>query len=80
VAYNLDGERIDYLPADLRALARCQPVYQVLPGWDSDITGVRAMTELPLSAQDYIARIEELTGIPATYISVGPGREQTICP
>jgi adenylosuccinate synthase len=78
VAYELDGERVEALPNDLSILARCLPIYEALPGWQEDITGAITYQELPPNAQAYVDRIEELLGIPASYVSVGPGREQTI--
>ena len=78
VAYELDGRRIEAFPTDLTVLARCRPVYETLPGWGEDITGARTFDDLPQQAHDYVARIEALLGIPASCISVGPGREQTV--
>jgi adenylosuccinate synthase len=78
VGYDLDGQRVDSLPTDQLVLARCRPLYRPLPGWQKDISTARAFGDLPRQAQAYIAFIEELLGVPATYISVGPGREQTI--
>ena len=78
VAYELDGQNIETFPTDLTVLARCRPVYETLPGWSTDITTARATSDLPQQARDYVARMEELVGIPASCISVGPGRDQTI--
>ena len=78
VAYELDGQRIETFPNDVAALARCRPIYETLPGWQEVITHVVAFEDLPPEAQGYVGRIEELLGIPASSISVGPGREQTI--
>ncbi|MFN2227527.1 MAG: adenylosuccinate synthase [Anaerolineae bacterium] len=78
VAYELDGRRVESFPTDLAVLARCQPVYEVLPGWGTDITTARTFGDLPLQARAYVQRIEDLLGIPVSCISVGPGREQTI--
>ncbi|MGD8902072.1 MAG: adenylosuccinate synthase [Anaerolineae bacterium] len=78
VAYELDGQTIETFPTDLTVLARCRPVHETLPGWGTDITTARATSDLPPQARDYVARIEELVGIPASCISVGPGRDQTI--
>lgn len=78
VAYELDGQRTDSFPADLTVLARCQPVYDTLPGWGRDISHVRTFAGLPGQAREYVAHVEELLGIPACCISVGPGRDQTI--
>lgn len=78
VAYEYEGKRIENYPADLDILKKCQPIYEELPGWTEDITGVRSLHELPKEAQHYIERITQLTGIPLTIFSVGPGRDQTI--
>jgi adenylosuccinate synthase len=78
VAYDLDGERLENFPTDLHLLAQCQPIYQTFPGWTTDITHARTWQDLPLQARDYVARIEELQGIPASFVSVGPRRDQTI--
>lgn len=52
--------------------------YEVLPGWDSDISSVRSYSELPEAACRYVERIEELVGVPVHYIGVGPGRDALI--
>ena len=77
VAYDLDGQRIDYYPASLEQLKRCKPIYEELPGWSEDITGVRNLEELPENARNYVRRISELVGVRISTFSVGPGREQT---
>ncbi len=78
VGYELDGQRIDYFPASVAALARCQPIYEELPGWQAPTTDIRDYDQLPLEARQYIARLEELIGCPANLVCVGPRREQTI--
>ena len=78
VAYDLDGQRIESFPTDQTVLARCRPIYQTLPGWQDEIAQVRTLEDLPGQARDYVLCIEELLGIPVSYISVGPGRDQTI--
>jgi adenylosuccinate synthase len=78
VAYELDGERVASFPAHQEALSRCQPVYETLPGWQVDITKISEFEDLPKAAQEYIAFLEELVGIPVALISVGPARHQTI--
>jgi adenylosuccinate synthase len=78
VAYELDGRRIESFPTDLTILARCRPIYEEMAGWGVDITSVRAFADLPRQAGEYVARIEDLVSIPATCISVGAGRDQTI--
>ncbi len=78
IAYELDGRTIDYFPASLNALDRCQPIYEELPGWQAPTTDIRQYDELPPEARQYIARLEELISRPVSLICVGPGREQTI--
>jgi len=77
-AYQYNGEIIEEFPANLNILEKCEPVYEELPGWDEDITGVRDFNDLPLNARHYIERISQLTGIPVALFSVGPNREQTV--
>jgi adenylosuccinate synthase len=77
-AYELDGQRIDYFPSDSYVLERCKPVYETLPGWSTDISTARKWSDLPQTAQRYVARIGELIGKPVAVVSVGPDREQTI--
>jgi adenylosuccinate synthase len=76
--YELDGQVIDNFPASVVALARCQPVYEELPGWQTSISNIRRFEQLPRQAQQYVVRIEELLSCPADIISVGSAREQTI--
>jgi len=78
VAYECEGERIQSMPASLNKLAKCIPVYEELPGWQEDITSARSLDNLPLNARDYIKRIEQLTGVSLSIVSVGPMRDQTI--
>lgn len=77
VAYDLDGERIDYYPASLETLQRCKPIYETLPGWSEEITSVRNLDDLPETAKNYVRRVSELVGVKISTFSVGPGREQT---
>lgn len=78
VAYVLDGQRIAHWPSDFESLARAEPVYEWLPGWEEDVTGVRKREDLPLNAMRYVDYIAEKIGAPIRTISVGPAREQTI--
>jgi adenylosuccinate synthase len=78
VGYKLDGKTIDYFPASVAALAKCQPIYEELEGWQTPTSDIRRYKQLPPKAQKYIARIEELTSCPVNLICVGPEREQTI--
>jgi adenylosuccinate synthase len=76
--YILDGKKIDYMPSCLAAYLRCQPIYEEMPSWKEDISNIHKFEDLPLNCQKYIKRVEELTGIEAVIISVGPDKEQTI--
>mgnify|MGYP000512144691 CR=1 FL=1 len=77
-AYELDGRKIQSPPSTIASLSRCTPVYETLPGWKEDITQIREFDQLPQNAKNYVARIEEITGVPVGMISVGPDRTQTI--
>ncbi|XYU16306.1 adenylosuccinate synthase [Bacillus pumilus] len=77
VAYKLNGEITEEFPASLNELAKCEPVYEEMPGWTEDITGVKNLSELPENARHYLERISQLTGIPLSIFSVGPDRSQT---
>ncbi len=76
-AYKYRGEVMEEFPASLKVLAECEPVYEELPGWEEDITGVKSLDELPVNARHYIERVSQLSGIPLTIFSVGPDRNQT---
>lgn len=76
-AYELDGETIYHYPASLKELKNSKPVYEELPGWDEDITGVKKFEELPVNAQNYVNRLAELVGVDIATFSVGPDRNQT---
>jgi adenylosuccinate synthase len=78
VGYELDGKRIDYFPANIAALARCKPIYEELPGWQTDTTGIRTFKQLPAAARNYVLRVEELIACPVNLICVGPERGQAI--
>jgi adenylosuccinate synthase len=78
VGYKLDGDTIDYFPANVAALGRCKPIYEELPGWGTPTSDIRQYEQLPLEARQYIARLEELISCPVNLICVGPAREQTI--
>ena len=78
VAYEYEGERLDVAPLGAQALARCQPVYETLPGWQSQTLGMTRREDLPAAAQDYLARIAEWLNVPVAIISTGPDRQHTI--
>lgn len=75
VAYDLDGERLDYPPYD--RLEAVQPIYETLQGWDEDLSDCRSRGDLPATAQEYLARIEQEVGCRVGVVSVGPDREDT---
>ncbi|WP_138494340.1 adenylosuccinate synthase [Paenibacillus pinistramenti] len=75
--YKYRGEVITHYPASLKMLAECEAVYEELPGWSEDITGVKTLEELPENTRRYVERVSELTGIPIAIFSVGRNREQT---
>ncbi|WP_010290546.1 adenylosuccinate synthase [Kurthia massiliensis] len=77
VAYDYNGERITEYPANLHIIEQCKPIYEELPGWEEDITGVRRLEDLPENARNYVKRVSELTGIEIATFSVGPDRDQT---
>ena len=75
--YKYDGQVIDYMPYDISAIAP-QPIYEALPGWKNDITGVRSEDEIPESLKSYIQYLEKHLNVPVKYLSVGPDRVQTL--
>ncbi|MBK1791372.1 adenylosuccinate synthase [Persicirhabdus sediminis] len=78
VAYEIDGERHEFPPANREAWDRAVPIYETVKGWQADTTQCRTFDELPANAQAYLNRIGELCGAPVKYVGVGPDREQTI--
>ncbi|MCL2526011.1 MAG: adenylosuccinate synthase [Coriobacteriia bacterium] len=78
VAYEHLGQTYTTVPGHQSAFHSAIPVYEEMPGWNVDITHCRSFEELPVEAQNYIHRLEELAGVPVTMIAVGPEREQTI--
>ncbi|KRE48954.1 adenylosuccinate synthase [Paenibacillus sp. Soil724D2] len=77
-AYQYIDDVMESFPANLNILAGCEPIYEELPGWSEDITGVKSMEDLPANARHFIERISVLSGIPVSIFSVGPDRDQTI--
>lgn len=78
VAYELNGERIENFPSHADDLRKVKPIYETLPGWQQNVTGVRKYEDLPENARRYVERISELVGRPVEVVSVGPDRKQTI--
>lgn len=78
VAYRKDGELTYDFPPTLEELAKCEPVYEEMDGWDEDISDIKEFDKLPEAAKKYILRVEELIGCKIISIGVGPGRDQNI--
>ena len=78
VAYDVNGVRHDEMPVSQSDFHHAVPVYEELPGWSEDISRCRTFEELPVNAQRYIERLEELVGARISTVGVGPGREATI--
>lgn len=78
VAYELDEQRISSLPATVADMVRAKPIYEELPGWQTDVTHVRHLGDLPTEARNYVRRVEQILGAPVDMISVGPERHQAI--
>jgi len=78
VGYRIDGKMNDILPVGAEELELCEPVYEEMPGWQESTVGVKAHDKLPKAARDYLARVEELCGVPIDIISTGPERDETI--
>lgn len=77
-AYKLEGKTLTSPPSSVAMLARCEPLYEELSGWQIDISDIRRLEDLPVEARTYVERLEELLNCPASIISVGERREQTI--
>jgi len=78
VAYDVDGVRVEELPASQTDFHHAKPIYEYLPGWMCDISSARTFDDLPANAQAYVKFLEEISGAPMSAIGVGPGRDQTI--
>jgi adenylosuccinate synthase len=78
VAYEIDGKRVEELPASQTEFHHAKPVYEYLPGWSENISSARSLNDLPKNAREYVKFLEEISGAPISAIGVGPGREETI--
>ena len=78
VGYKLNGKTVDYFPASVTHLSKCEPIYEELLGWQAPTSHIREYEQLPLEARQYVERLEELISCPANLISVGAAREKTI--
>ncbi len=77
-SYEADGKTYTAMPGNIRTTQKLKPVYEEIPGWQEDISGVRSVDDLPAAARDYVKRIEDLTETPTSILSVGPDRAETI--
>jgi adenylosuccinate synthase len=77
-AYEWRGQRLDSFPSDSFILEECRPIYETVPGWETDLTECKRVTDLPSAARRYVDRLSHLIGLPVSIISVGPDRIQTI--
>ncbi|HEY1753687.1 MAG TPA: adenylosuccinate synthase [Caulobacteraceae bacterium] len=78
VGYDADGERLDHLPAGLRAQGRIRPIYEEIDGWRGSTRGARSFRDLPAEAVKYVRRIEELIGAPVALLGTSPERDDMI--
>jgi adenylosuccinate synthase len=78
VAYEIDGKRVEELPASQSDFHHAQPIYEYLPGWKENISKAKSVTDLPNNAQEYVKFLEKISGAPISAIGVGPGRDETI--
>jgi len=78
VRYLYEGKPLGTFPGNLEVLGNVEVEYEVLPGWDEDITGARKFSDLPVNAQNYVTRIEQILSVPISWIGVGPDRDAII--
>lgn len=78
VGYKFEDQVIDYFPASLEDLEKCEPIYEEFDGWDESVADARSYEEIPENAKKYLKKIEEFTGVTISIVSVGPKRDQTI--
>jgi adenylosuccinate synthase len=78
VAYDVGGVRHDEMPMTQTDFHHARPIYELLDGWDEDISGARTLEDLPKHAQQYVKALEEISGAPMSAVGVGPGRDETV--
>ena len=76
--YRYNGQELSVSPVGADALAKCEPIYESMPGWSENTQGAQSMADLPEAARNYVARLEELVGVPIDIVSTGPDRAETI--
>lgn len=77
-AYRIDGKETTFFPGDAGPLARAECIYETVPGWTEDLSGIQCYAELPAAVKHYLATVERFVGVPITMIGVGPRRSQVI--
>ena len=78
IQYDLDGKKIDYLPASVEDQLKIKPIYKSFPGWKHSTSGVKNMKDLPENAKNYIYAVEDFIGTKISSISTSPERDDTI--
>jgi adenylosuccinate synthase len=78
VAYEIDGKRVEELPASQSDFHHAKPIYEYLPGWKENISKAKSVADLPKNAQEYVKFLEKVSGVQISAIGVGPGRDETI--
>jgi adenylosuccinate synthase len=78
VAYDLEGERFHHMPYHQSVLHKVTPIYEELPGWQTDLTEMTEPHDMPAAARDYLSFLEEQVGVPVRLVGVGPGRDQYV--
>jgi adenylosuccinate synthase len=78
VAYELNGERYDHMPYHQSILHDVTPVYEELPGWQTDLSGATELHHLPAEAKEYVEFLAAQSGVPIRLVGVGPGRDQFV--
>ncbi|NEP05357.1 MAG: adenylosuccinate synthase, partial [Okeania sp. SIO4D6] len=78
VAYDMEGERCEDFPSSSLQLAKCEPIYETLPGWQKPTIDCRSLEDLPKQALDYLRFLAELMNVPIAIVSLGASRDQTI--
>jgi len=78
VAYEVDGVRVEEIPASQTDFHHAKPIYEFLPGWSESISKAKSIDDLPVNAREYVKFLEKVSGAPISAIGVGPGRDETI--
>jgi len=78
IGYKINGEAVDFVPADVRGLEQIQPVYRTFPGWRQSTEGIAEFDQLPTAAKEYLRFLESESGAKIGMVSTGPDRDQTL--